>query len=154
MALWPEWVVQLDDPTSPLSLQTPLVQLASSDEEAERMRQLAEARPHAGLRFLDEHTLTPAAHPWPRPGHGALLSERDGRVDPLGLLNRARQEQETFDAVLNRFGRERLLYRIGISEYRDRFLLKGAMLFSLWYDMPHRPTRDMDLLGFGHVSQH
>lgn len=65
------------------------------------------------------------------------------------LLNRARQEQEAFDAVLNRFGRERLLYRIGISEYRDRFLLKGAMLFALWYDMPHRPTRDMDLLGFG-----
>ena len=51
--------------------------------------------------------------------------------------------------LLNRFGRERLLYRIGISEYRDRFLLKGAMLFALWYDMPHRPTRDMDLLGFG-----
>lgn len=62
------------------------------------------------------------------------------------LLNRARQEQETFDGVLNRFGRERLLYRIGISEYRDRFLLKVAMLFAFWYDMPHRPTRDMDLL--------
>jgi hypothetical protein len=65
------------------------------------------------------------------------------------LLNRARQEQVTFDAVLNRFGRERLLYRIGISSYREQFLLKGAMLFALWYDMPHRPTRDMDLLGFG-----
>lgn len=65
------------------------------------------------------------------------------------LLNRARQEQVPFDAVLNRFGRERLLYRIGISEYREQFLLKGAMLFALWYDMPHRPTRDMDLLGFG-----
>jgi len=35
------------------------------------------------------------------------------------LLNRARQEQVPFDAVLNRFGRERLLFRIGISEYRD-----------------------------------
>ena len=65
------------------------------------------------------------------------------------LLNRARQEQVTFDAVLNSFGRERLLYRIGISEYSDQFLLKGAMLFALWYDMPHRPTRDIDLLGFG-----
>ncbi len=65
------------------------------------------------------------------------------------LLNRARQEQVPFDGVLNRFGRERLLYRIGISEYRQQFLLKGAMLFALWYDMPHRPTRDMDLLGFG-----
>ncbi|MCP9774975.1 nucleotidyl transferase AbiEii/AbiGii toxin family protein [Cyanobium sp. WAJ14-Wanaka] len=65
------------------------------------------------------------------------------------LLNRARQEQVPFDAVLNRFGREQLLYRIGISEYSQQFLLKGAMLFALWYDMPHRPTRDMDLLGFG-----
>jgi len=28
-------------------------------------------------------------------------------------------------------------------------LLKGALLFALWYDMPHRHTRDADLLGFG-----
>jgi hypothetical protein len=28
-------------------------------------------------------------------------------------------------------------------------VLKGAMLFNLWYAMPHRPTRDVDLLGFG-----
>ncbi len=78
------------------------------------------------------------------------------------LLNRARQEQLPFDAVLNRFGRERLLYRIGISEYREQFLLKGAMLFALssdirfWSsgDMPHRPTRDMDLLGFGPGELH
>jgi hypothetical protein len=28
-------------------------------------------------------------------------------------------------------------------------LLKGALLFTLWYDLPHRPTRDADLLGFG-----
>jgi hypothetical protein len=28
-------------------------------------------------------------------------------------------------------------------------LLKGALLFSLWYDQPHRPTRDVDLLGYG-----
>jgi len=33
-----------------------------------------------------------------------------------------------------------LLYRLGISEYREQFLLKGAMLFALWYDMPHRPA--------------
>ena len=33
--------------------------------------------------------------------------------------------------------------------HADRFLLKGALLFTLWYDMPHRPTRDADLLGFG-----
>lgn len=29
------------------------------------------------------------------------------------------------------------------------FLLKGALLFDLWFDQPQRPTRDIDLLGFG-----
>lgn len=28
-------------------------------------------------------------------------------------------------------------------------MLKGALLFALWYGQPHRPTRDADLLGFG-----
>jgi len=44
---------------------------------------------------------------------------------------------------------ERLLARISVSRHAERFLLKGAMLFALWYDAPHRPTRDADLLGFG-----
>jgi hypothetical protein len=26
---------------------------------------------------------------------------------------------------------------------------QGGLLFTLWYDLPHRPTRDADLLGFG-----
>jgi predicted nucleotidyltransferase component of viral defense system len=43
----------------------------------------------------------------------------------------------------------RILYRLTQSKYADRFLLKGALLFTLWYDMPHRATRDADLLGFG-----
>ncbi|HLO93745.1 MAG TPA: nucleotidyl transferase AbiEii/AbiGii toxin family protein [Burkholderiaceae bacterium] len=44
---------------------------------------------------------------------------------------------------------ERLLARVSVSPHADRFLLKGALLFALWYDAPHRPTRDADLLGFG-----
>ncbi|QNI86650.1 putative D-amino-acid dehydrogenase [Synechococcus sp. PROS-7-1] len=91
MALWAAWVSQLDHPTSPLSLQTPLVQLAASDEEAERMRQLAQARQGRGLQFLEEPALPPAPTPWPRPGHGALLSDQDGRVDPLALLRALRR---------------------------------------------------------------
>lgn len=54
-----------------------------------------------------------------------------------------------FQSLLIRFMLERLLYRIGQSKYNKQFLLKGAMLFALWYDIPHRPTRDIDLLGFG-----
>jgi hypothetical protein len=65
------------------------------------------------------------------------------------LLNKAKAEQSDFNGVLVRYALERLLYRLSQSAYADRFLLKGAMLFTLWYDMPHRPTRDVDLLGFG-----
>jgi hypothetical protein len=42
-----------------------------------------------------------------------------------------------------------MLYRLSISKHADHFLLKGALLFDLWFDVPFRPTRDMDLLGFG-----
>jgi hypothetical protein len=51
--------------------------------------------------------------------------------------------------VLSRYALERLLYRLGRSPYTDQFVVKGALLFSLWSDHPHRPTRDLDLLGFG-----
>lgn len=65
------------------------------------------------------------------------------------LKNIAVKEGSDFNAVLTRYGLERLLYRIGESEHSKQFLLKGALLFNLWYDMPHRPTKDIDLLGFG-----
>lgn len=65
------------------------------------------------------------------------------------LKNIAIEEGSDFNAILIRYGLERLLYRIGESEYSNQFLLKGALLFNLWYDMPHRPTKDIDLLGFG-----
>lgn len=65
------------------------------------------------------------------------------------LLNKAKAEQTDFNAMLLRYAQERLLYRLSQSAHAERFLLKGALLFTLWYDMPHRPTRDVDLLGFG-----
>ena len=65
------------------------------------------------------------------------------------LLNIAKAEGSNFNQVLVRYALERFLYRLSQSPHADRFLLKGALLFTLWYDMPHRPTRDADLLGFG-----
>ena len=65
------------------------------------------------------------------------------------LLQIAKAEQTDFNAVLVRYALERFLYRLGQSAHADHFVLKGAMLFNLWYAMPHRPTRDVDLLGFG-----
>ena len=65
------------------------------------------------------------------------------------LLNVAKAQGVDFNQVLVRFALERILYRMAQSQHADRFLLKGALLFTLWYDMPHRATRDVDLLGFG-----
>ena len=47
---------------------------------------------------------------------------------------------------------ERLLYRLVASGYDGDFVLKGAMLFAIWRDIPDRPTRDVDLLGLGDVD--
>jgi len=65
------------------------------------------------------------------------------------LLNRARETGQEFNLILTRYALERLLYRLSISPHADQFLLKGALLFDLWFDLPHRPTRDADFLGLG-----
>jgi len=65
------------------------------------------------------------------------------------LLNYSRAQGENFNYVLTRYGIERLLYRLGRSDQADAFILKGAMLFSIWTDVRHRATHDVDLLSTG-----
>lgn len=75
----------------------------------------------------------------------------DPRADSVRarLLQRARQHGEDFNLLLTRYALERWLYRLSVSDQRAGFVLKGALVFSLWFDEPHRPTRDADFLGFG-----
>jgi len=68
------------------------------------------------------------------------------------LKNFAVSNKEDFQAVLTRFALERFLFRLSQSSYSEQFVLKGALLFSVWSQLPHRATRDMDLLGFGDNS--
>ena len=65
------------------------------------------------------------------------------------LLNIAKARRQPFDLLLTRYVLERLLYRLSTTKYRDRFVLKGAMLMATWFDDPLRPTRDLDLLAVG-----
>ena len=65
------------------------------------------------------------------------------------LKNHADATRQDFNQILTRYGLERLVYRLSVSPHAPNFLLKGALLFALWFDAPHRPTRDADLLGFG-----
>jgi len=69
------------------------------------------------------------------------------------LKRSAREAHKDFNLLLNRYAAERFLYRLSCSAHADSFLLKGAMLFAVWEREPHRPTRDIDLLGFGEDSE-
>lgn len=68
-------------------------------------------------------------------------------------LSVLRQESgRDYQGLMVQYALERLLYRLSVSSHRERFLLKGAMLFTVWQGAPHRMTRDLDLLGFGDAS--
>jgi len=63
------------------------------------------------------------------------------------LLDRARETNRTFNELLQYFAMERFLYRLSKSSYADRFVLKGALMLSVWHAPRSRPTMDIDLLG-------
>ncbi len=65
------------------------------------------------------------------------------------LRNRARERGEEVPLVHQRYAAERLLYRLAQSPHRDRFVLRGGMLYELWGGEAYRSTNDLDLLGFG-----
>jgi D-amino-acid oxidase len=95
MELWPQWVEKLHHPDTPLQLDSPLIQLASSPLELERMQSLAKQRRELGLEsFSSESTEaleTSDQIPLPNPGHGGLRSQNDGRIDPLALQRALRR---------------------------------------------------------------
>src|SRR5205085_2680193 len=68
------------------------------------------------------------------------------------LLTLARTRNWDFHRVLTRYGVERLLFRLAASAHGQRFLLNGATLFTVWEGMPHRATKDLDLLGLRRAS--
>lgn len=65
------------------------------------------------------------------------------------LLNLARESKQDFGLLLTKYALERLLFRISQSEHKTAFILKGALLFELWTEQTHRPTRDADFLSIG-----
>lgn len=68
------------------------------------------------------------------------------------LVERSRKLGVEHQLTLARFGGERLLYRLSTSQFADRFILKGAALLLMWLGEAIRPTKDVDLLGFGDTS--
>lgn len=65
------------------------------------------------------------------------------------LMNRSRETSEDFQFLLERSARERFLYRLGESQHRERYVLKGATLLVLWGEAVYRPTHDLDFASYG-----
>ena len=64
------------------------------------------------------------------------------------LANAAKATNRPFQELLQFYGLERFLFRFSQTTYRDRFILKGALMLRVWDAPISRPTRDIDLLGF------
>lgn len=62
------------------------------------------------------------------------------------LLNKARESSRPFNEMLQHFAIERFIYRLSKSPHAERFILKGALMFSVWTGSMSRPTMDIDLL--------
>ena len=101
----------------------------------------------------------------PEPPRGKQGERNPGASIQQKLRNHAKARGEDMVLVLARYIIERFLYRLSQSPYHDRFVLRGATLFSVWLDDPspdggaapsqvstHRPTRDVDLLAHGDNS--
>ncbi len=63
------------------------------------------------------------------------------------LRNMAKEFSRPFNELLQHFAIERFIYRLSKSPHADRFILKGALMLSVWSGLVSRPTMDIDLLG-------
>ena len=61
------------------------------------------------------------------------------------LQNKAKETNRPFAEVLQYYGMERFLYRFSRSKYADKFILKGALMFTVWQVPERRTTLDIDL---------
>lgn len=62
------------------------------------------------------------------------------------LTNLARETNRPLQELMQYFVMERFLFRLSQSRHSDRFVLKGALMFTVWGTPQSRATRDIDLL--------
>lgn len=60
------------------------------------------------------------------------------------LQNKAKEANRPFSEILQYYGMERFLYRFSRSKYANKFILKGALMFTVWQVPERRTTLDID----------
>jgi len=61
------------------------------------------------------------------------------------IRNIAKEKNISAQAVLQNYLMNRFLYRLSMTEYREKFVLKGGMLISSIVGIEHRSTMDLDI---------
>ena len=64
------------------------------------------------------------------------------------LAAHAKAERRPFQEVLQYFAMERFLARLSKSDHREKFVLKGGLMFAVWNSSYTRPTKDIDFLAY------
>ncbi|MFO7754880.1 MAG: hypothetical protein R6V34_02745 [Bacteroidales bacterium] len=59
------------------------------------------------------------------------------------LKNISEETNRPFQEILQYYGMERFLYRLSKSEYKDKFILKGVLMLSVW-DVSERRSTDVN----------
>ncbi|MDD5687751.1 MAG: nucleotidyl transferase AbiEii/AbiGii toxin family protein [Elusimicrobia bacterium] len=62
------------------------------------------------------------------------------------LQSKAKETNRPFSEILQYYGMERFLYRFSCSKYTNKFILKGALMFTVWQIPERRTTLDIDFL--------
>jgi predicted nucleotidyltransferase component of viral defense system len=63
------------------------------------------------------------------------------------LINIADENKRDYNALLRLYFQERFLYRLSISPYKSKLILKGALFLMMNDVSKFRPTKDIDFLG-------
>ena len=69
------------------------------------------------------------------------------------LKNKMKEMKEPLSFIQLQYVQERFLYRLSLSQYKERFVLKGGTLFYVWAKMKYRPTKDLDFMFYGDLER-
>ncbi|MFZ9621652.1 MAG: NAD(P)/FAD-dependent oxidoreductase [Prochlorococcaceae cyanobacterium] len=102
LALWGDWIAQLQAAGHGVQLNRGLLLLASSPDELSRQQQLCAERQAMGLplRLLTRSQLEALKPSLPAAALGGLWSDLDGQLDPVPVIGALRQQAQAQGAII------------------------------------------------------
>ena len=86
MKLWQEWLIKIDNSESDISLEKPLIKLASSEKEYQSMIEISKNKKEYGIEILDKKSIEFWNSIFEKKLIGGLISHKDGRLNPIKLI--------------------------------------------------------------------